>query len=166
MRVRLALWLGTLAVLGFGSTCRADTNPWFSFTRCDTTSINGHQAERLSFSLHDAGAYAIYKFNLAPDYTMPADSCHAFTANAPANWAWELQSDGTVLWHTGTSGAVAPGGNLDGFQITLSRPLCCLLASFETGFIGSFDSTQLCVECPLATPVRGVSWGMLKGAYR
>jgi len=167
MKVALVLTLMVCAATLFTrGTARADDH-YVTVEHCDSVSVGGHLARMLSFKIHDSGAYVIYSFRICPDTAVPADTCHPFTALAPANWTADVQPDGCVDFEaTNPAGIIPLGGDLDGFKMSVSGFNCCFAAPFETSFIGAFAVDNFCVECPLATATRSGTWGSIKAAYR
>jgi len=158
-----------LLVVGFvvalSAVARADENPYFTVTGCESTIVDGQTQTRMTFRLHNASPYVISIFDLRPDYTQPADSCWAVANAAPEHWFAGVQDRGVAYYRTGGDYPLAPGESLEGFTVTYGHSLCCVIATFSFG-AGIFDSTQLCFHCPLATPAQASSWGSLKATYR
>lgn len=167
MRVALAMTFAVCtAILLSHATAHADTR-YVTVELCESVTVAGHPASMLSFKVHDSGPYVIFAFRICPDTAIPADTCHAFTAQAPTNWTAEVQPDGCINYEaTNPAGIIPLGGDLDGFKMSVSGTSCCFVASFYTSFINAFAIEPFCVECPLATPARGGTWGSIKAAYR
>jgi len=156
----VALVLATLSTVA-----RAEENPYITVTGCETTIVNGQDLTRVSFRLRNASPYVLTLFTVSPDYTQPADTCWALADSSPDHWLALIQDGGVAYYRTGGDYVLGPGETLEGFSLTYAHSPCCVAASFANG-LGIFDYTQLCLQCPLATPVRPASWGSLKATYR
>jgi hypothetical protein len=144
----------------------AAASDWFTITSCDTVTVRGLPAEQVSFVIHNLDSQTIYQFGIEPDHSVPQDTCHAFTATAPSTWNAQLSGDNGVVWTVRDLNAVIKGGtSLGGFSAIISRPSCCFVAGFAAA-TGIFDGAAWCVVCPLATPARASTWGVLKAGYR
>ena len=68
------------------------------------------------------------------------------------------------------SGSIATdvprGGTIAGFQVVLSRPVCCYIVQLFAAFVEPFATIATCFECHLSTAVRPSTWGRLKVQYR
>lgn len=139
-------------------------------TACDSTSVNGQLYGRVTFGITNqkAGQSVIYRFVMHPVSNLtPDDTCHVLGIVPPAGWAGSIIPDGKVHFYADPMDNYIPiGGTLPGFQVIISRPVCCYIFSFSGPFDEPFAFERVCLPCDHATPSLPETWGRLKQQYR
>jgi len=168
MRTTLAFATLCLAGLGLPAVAHAQTTtPYITVTNCEPVVLGGQTVNRLTLRVLAKTGYVEGVRVEIPFHANPADTCTVLEAAAPAGWFVSRQEDGRVFFGTMIGEGIHTNNSLDGFQITLNHPNCCLLFVLTNPLLlDDSGSTQVCFEGCLATPAALASWGQVKSIYR
>ena len=165
-RSLLSAFVLATALLAPGAQVSAD--PYVTVTNCEMVQVQGVSADRLTLRILAKTGYTEWvRVYVGPYSLLGPDTCRVLEATAPAGWTASTTGsrDAGAIFNGPWSAGIPSGQALDGFQITLSRPTCCV--HFVLGnALDTVGGTKVCFESCVATPAAGSTWGLVKWIYR
>ena len=160
-----ALMLAT-ALLAPGTHVSAD--PYVTVTNCELVQVQGSSANRLTLRILAKTGYTEWvRVYMGPVSQLGPDTCSVLDVISPAGWFASTRglSDHGAYFYANIGTGIPSGQALDGFKITLSRPICCVYFVLGNS-LDTVGGTKVCFESCGATPAGEATWGQVKAIYR